>query len=239
MAARCSFFWLLLALLLLPAGPALASWSIVAIDTASGEVGSAGASCTNAVGGIVALVPGTGVIVAQAASNPVARQKGAELLRQGHSPKEIVATISDIWFDGSAARQQYGVVSLAHAGGAAGFTGGETANAHTDLQAYGVSVQGNTMAEPDFAKAMLAAYQEAHRNPKFRLADRLLAALEAGAKAGGGDRRCGRRQTALSAYLVVAEPGDLAEAPSLHIVIPGQLLGENNAVELLRWKYGK
>ncbi|MAG96052.1 MAG: DUF1028 domain-containing protein [Alphaproteobacteria bacterium] len=239
MAARCSFCWLLVALLLLPSAPALATWSIVAVDTASGEVGSAGASCTNSVGGIVGIVPGKGVIVAQAASNPVARRKGVELLRQGHSPKEIVATISDIWFDGSAARQQYGVVSLAHAGQPAGFTGGETAEAHADLQAYGVSVQGNIMADANFAKIMLAAYRKAHRNPAFSLADRLLAALEAGAKAGGGDRRCGRRQTALSAYLVVAQPGDFAEAPSLHIVIPGQLLGENNAVELLRFRYGK
>jgi len=239
MAARCSFCWLLVALLLLAARPALATWSIVAIDTASGEVGSAGASCTNSVGGIVAIVPGKGVIVAQAASNALARKKGVELLQQGHSPKEIVAQISDVWFDANRAQQQYGVVALAQAGRAAGFTGGETPDAHADLQAYGVSVQGNTMAEANFAKAMLAAYRQAHRNPKFRLADRLLAALEAGAKAGGGDKRCGRRQTATSAYLVVAKPGDSVIAPSLRLIVPGQLRGEANAVELLRWKYGK
>jgi uncharacterized Ntn-hydrolase superfamily protein len=239
MAARCSFCWLLAALLLLAARPALATWSIVAVDTASGEVGSACASCTATVGGIVAIVSGKGVIVAQAASNPKAREKAVELLRQGYSPREIVAQISDVWFDANRAQQQYGVVSLAQAGRAAGFTGGETPDAHADLQAYGVSVQGNTMAEANFAKAMLAAYRQAHRNPAFRLADRLLAALETGARAGGGDKRCGRRQTALSAYLVVVKPGDTPDAPSLSLIVPDQLRGEANAVELLRWKYGK
>ncbi len=239
MAMRRSFCWLLVAFLLLLARPALTTWSIVAIDTASGEVGSAGASCTASVGGIVAIVPGKGVVVAQAASNTKARQRAVAMLRQGYAPKEIVAQISDVWFDASRAQQQCGVVALARAGAPAGFTGGETANAHADLQAYGVSVQGNSMADSNFAQVMLAAYRQAHRNPAFRLADRLLAALEAGAKAGGGDKRCGRRQTATSAYLVVAKPGDAPNAPSLSLIIPGQLRGEANAVELLRWKYGK
>jgi len=80
--------------------------------------------------------------------------------------------------------------------------------------------------------ATLQAFLE---HPARPLAERLLAALEAGA-ASGGDRRCGR-QTARSAYLVVARPGDSASSPTVRIVVPGQSEGGPNPVHLLRQRY--
>ena len=50
-----------------------------------------------------------------------------------------------------------------------------------------------------------------------RLADRLMRALEAGARA-GGDRRCSRELSALSAFIAVALPGNSADAPQLRLV---------------------
>jgi uncharacterized Ntn-hydrolase superfamily protein len=51
------------------------------------------------------------------------------------------------------------------------------------------------------------------------LADRLVAALLAGAEA-GGDKRCVPELAALSAFVVVAAPDDPPEAPSLRLVVP-------------------
>ena len=43
--------------------PVLATWSIVAVDETTQDVGSAGASCTGFIAGIVELAPEHGVIV--------------------------------------------------------------------------------------------------------------------------------------------------------------------------------
>ncbi|MGI8671529.1 MAG: DUF1028 domain-containing protein [Luteitalea sp.] len=212
---------------------ASATWSIVAVDPTTGEVGSAGASCTSYVAGIVGVVPGKGVIVAQAMSNPLARRLGIELLRQGKSPTAVVSAITSPVFDDSFAEQQYGVAALAFAGAPAAFTGADTHGWHGHLLAPGVAVQGNILTGPEVVSATLDAFR---KDPARPLAERLLAALEAGG-ASGGDRRCGS-QTARSAYLVVARPGDSASAPAVRIVVPGQGEGGPNPVHLLRQRYG-
>src|SRR5262249_6668799 len=71
-----------------------------------------------------------------------------------------------------------------------------------------------------------------------RLADRLLAGLEAGA-AQGGDVRCSAEQTALSAFLMVACPCDAATQPSLHLVTEDQVNRGANPVTLLRSQYNE
>jgi uncharacterized Ntn-hydrolase superfamily protein len=69
------------------------------------------------------------------------------------------------------------------------------------------------------------------------LADRLLAALEAGA-ARGGDNPCGM-QKARSAFIIVARPTDDISLPYLRINIPGQEAGGANPIKLLRQKYNE
>ena len=54
-------------------GSAWATWSIVAVDPETGEVGSAGASYTPSVWPILGLSGGNGAVVAQAAGNEKAR----------------------------------------------------------------------------------------------------------------------------------------------------------------------
>lgn len=217
------------ALLLTLASPAFATWSIVAVDPRTREVGSAGASCTPYVAGIVALVPGHGAIVAQAMSNAVARRRGAELLARGGGPSAVVAAISHPSFDETFQEQQYGVASLDFYDRPAAFTGMKTHAAAGQLLAPGVAVVGNILTGPDVLAATMDAFQ---RDPGRPLAERLLRALEAGA-AKGGDRRCGA-QTAQSAYLVVARPDDVARRPTVRLVIPGQRNGGPNPVHLLR-----
>lgn len=217
------------ALVMLMARTADATWSIVAVDPQTREVGSAGASCTPYVAGIVALAPGRGAIVAQAMSNGAARRRGVRLLADGGSPSAIVGAISHPSFDDTYQEQQYGVVSLAFADRPAAFTGVRTHAVAGHLLAPGVSVQGNILTGHDVLTATLEAFERSAGHP---LAERLLLALEAGA-ARGGDRRCGA-QTAHSAYLVVARPDDSARHPGIRHIVPGQGEGGPNPVHLLR-----
>jgi uncharacterized Ntn-hydrolase superfamily protein len=217
------------ALIVCLVAPVQATWSIVAVDSRTREVGSAGASCTPYVAGIVALAPGRGVIVAQAMSNSQARRRGVELVARGGSPSAVVAAITHPSFDDAFAQQQYGVAALGFFDRPAAFTGSGTHAWAGHLLAPGVAVQGNTLTRADVLTATMAAFQ---RDPWRPLAERLLAALEAGA-ARGGDRRCGA-QTARSAYLLVARPGDSADQPTVRFLVRGQREGGANPVTLLR-----
>ena len=212
-----------------------ATWSIVAVDPRTGEVGGAVATCTPWASKVVGVVPGKGVIVTQAASNREARVRGEVLIEQGATAKQVIAAISSASFDPSHAHQQHGVAVLSSGGSSDGYTGAATAPFTGDVQAESVSVQGNILAGPDVLTAALDAFLKTSRLSSSSLADRLLVALEAGS-AKGGDRRCGK-QTATSAYLVVAGPEDLPNAPSLRIVAPLQYMGGKNAVEELRQEY--
>ena len=209
--------------------PAAATWSIVAVDARTREVGSAGASCTPYVAGIVALAPGRGALVAQAMSNAAARRRGLQLLADGGSPSAIVAAISHPTFDDTYEEQQYGVAALDFFDRPAAFTGARTHAEAGHLLAPGVSVQGNILMGRDVLTATMDAFERSVGRP---LAERLLLALEAGAQR-GGDRRCGT-QTAQSAYLVVAAPDDPPRRPRIRHIIPGQDQGGRNPVHLLR-----
>ncbi len=224
-------------LALLDPSPVRATWSIVAVDEATGQVGGASATCTPWASAILGPVPGKGIIVTQAASNKAARHRGELLLQQKKSPEEIIAAITDPAFDPTHANQQHGIAALGFDRNAAGYTGGNTVSYNGDLQGDGVSVQGNILAGEEVLTAALAAFQAAARDPALALSDRLLRALEAGAAA-GGDRRCGR-QTAISAYLIVVGPKDTLEAPMLRISVPMQYYGGANPVDLLREEYDR
>jgi uncharacterized Ntn-hydrolase superfamily protein len=213
----------------LVAAPADATWSIVAVDPRTREVGSAGASCTPYVAGIVALAPDRGAIVAQAMSSARARRRGAQLLAEGASPRAIVAAISDPAFEDTYQEQQYGVAALGFVEQPAAFTGAQTAAEAGHLVGSGVSVQGNILTARTVLTATMDAFARSAGRP---LAERLLLALEAGA-AQGGDRRCGA-QTAQSAYLVVARSGDPPQRPSIRYIVPGQGDSGRNPVSLLR-----
>jgi uncharacterized Ntn-hydrolase superfamily protein len=217
------------ALVLTLASSAQATWSIVAVDPRTREVGSAGASCTPSVAGIVALVPGHGAIVAQAMSNAMARRRGAALLARGGGPSAVIAAISHPSFDESYRDQQYGVASLDFYDRPAAFTGAKTHASAGQLLAPGVAVLGNTLTGQDVLTATMDAFQRLSDRP---LAERLMGALAAGGEK-GGDRRCGA-QTAQSAYLVVARPDDPTRRPAVRHIIPAQREGGPNPVHLLR-----
>ncbi|HEX8150668.1 MAG TPA: DUF1028 domain-containing protein [Pyrinomonadaceae bacterium] len=224
------------ALLLSRPGVATATWSITAVDPRTKQVGIAGASCTDFVYGIAGVAPGKGVIAAQAMSNMEAKQLGMKLLSEGASPREVLAAITDPAFDSDFAVQQYGIVALGFEDSPATYTGADTPGRKEDLRGYGVSVQGNILTDERVLRNALAAFRKAAKDSKTSLADRLLAALEAGTEGGGGDRRCGE-QRARSAFVVVESPTPAGRTPYLLINITGQEAGGANPIKLLRRKY--
>src|SRR5689334_24251896 len=70
------------------------TWSIIAIDSASGQIGIAVATKFFAVGARVPhIAAGVGGIATQALVNPYYGIDGVAMLRQGKSPKEILSTL--------------------------------------------------------------------------------------------------------------------------------------------------
>jgi uncharacterized Ntn-hydrolase superfamily protein len=215
---------LLAALALLAPAPASATWSIVAVDPVTREVGIAGASCIPLAQMIAGLAPGRGAIAAQAMANFAGRDRGSELLAGGASPRQAIAALATPAFDSVAGidttrLRQYGVAALGFESEPVAFTGSWTIAWQGSAQGSGVTVQGNLLAGPAVVADALAAFVAEDAGAAATLADRLLRALEAGAAA-GGDARCLPEQAALSAFLFVAQPGDLPESPSLRLVFP-------------------
>jgi uncharacterized Ntn-hydrolase superfamily protein len=215
-----------------------ATWSITAVDPKTKQVGIAGACCTDFVYGIAGVAPGRGVIAAQAMSNMGAKRLGMKMLLEGASPQEVLAAITDPAFDPDFSAQQYGVVALGFEDRPATYTGAGTPGWRGDLRGHGVSVQGNILTDEGVVRNALEAFQRAAKDARLSLADRLMAALEAGTEGGGGDRRCGG-QRARSAFVVVERATPDGKAPYLLINITGEEAGGNNPIKLLRRKYNE
>ncbi|HSG43320.1 MAG TPA: DUF1028 domain-containing protein [Anaerolineales bacterium] len=208
------------------------TWSIIAVDPVTREVGAAGATCEVFAVGLAGIAPNKGVIATQAWGNLEARRQGVDMLLQGASPTKVITTITNSDFDPDITIRQYGVVALGFETTPMAYTGVDTNNWAGDLQGFGVSVQGNELVNEKVVQASLQSFQQ---NAGASLADRLLDALEAG-MAEGGDSRCGE-QTALSAFLLVASQTDTPNHISFGIVIPEQEVGGANPIFLLRQKY--
>lgn len=212
-----------------------ATWSVVAVDPRTGEVGAAGASCYPGVDTIARVAPGKGVVVAQGLTSDEGRDYAAKMLQEGASADAVVDMITSNNVDKSFfARQfrQYGVASL-HEGEAsvASSTGMFTSGARGSREAAGVSVQGNILVTADVLDKTLSHFVNTPKSSGMAVA--LLNALEAGARE-GGDSRCPAEQSALSAFLIVAQPGDKADAPSIRLIVPNQPRGGANPVLMLR-----
>jgi uncharacterized Ntn-hydrolase superfamily protein len=220
---------------LIESAPALGTYSIVASDGATRQVGGAGTSCVSGsdVYVIYGSVPGVAAVHAQAQFSQAGRDRALQLLDQGQAPAQVVAAITAPNFDGNAASRQYGVIDVS--GQSAGFTGASTLAFAGDVQgkvgAFNYSIQGNILTSGAVLTQAVAAFEE----PACDLAARLMAALEAGAANGEGDSRCtGDGIPSDSAFLQV----DLPDAPAGSFVslrVPTS--GDDNPLPLLRAQF--
>lgn len=178
-----------LALLVLFAAPAAATFSIVAYDAATGEVGVAVQSKVYGVGPRVAwTLGGVGAVATQAQSNETFGPNGLKLLAVGLSAEETLKQL--LAHDEGRDMRQVAVIDLN--GGIAAWTGSGCSDWAGDRQGADYSCQGNILAGQAVVDDMAAAFEAAAGG---ELAHRLIAALEAG-QAAGGDKR-GRQSAAV------------------------------------------
>jgi uncharacterized Ntn-hydrolase superfamily protein len=168
--------------------PTVATFSIVAVDRETGELGVAVQSRVPAVGAVVPVArAGVGAIATQAMANTGYGPAALARLRAGQEPGRVVRELTAA--DPQAAHRQLAVIDAA--GRVSQFTGDRCLDWAGGRSGTGYAVQGNILAGPEVIEAMAGAFEKS-TGP---LADRLLAALAAGQDA-GGDRR-GRQSAAL------------------------------------------
>lgn len=164
------------------------TFSIVARDPLTGDLGVAVASKFLAAGSVVSHArAGVGGIATQALANYSYGPDGLQLLAEGLTAAEVVDQLTAA--DDGRDHRQLGVVDAA--GGAATYTGKACIDWAGGRTADGVAVQGNILAGPSVVDAMLDAYLA----PGLPFPERLVAALKA-ADEQGGDRR-GRQSAAV------------------------------------------
>jgi uncharacterized Ntn-hydrolase superfamily protein len=168
------------------------TWSIIAKDQATGEIGIAVATKFFAVGARVPhIAPAIGGIATQALVNPYYGIDGLKLLREGRAPQEIVDVL--VAADAGHASRQ---VHIMDAGGRiAAYTGKDCVDWCGHLKGEGFSIAGNMLAGAQVLDDTAKAYRT---NADMPFARRLITAMQAGELA-GGDKR-GRQSAALLIY---------------------------------------
>lgn len=173
------------------------TYSIVARDPATGELGVAVQSHWFSVGAVVAWArPGVGAVATQSVAEVAHGPNTLAQLELGLSAEAAVAAV--LAEDELARFRQLGAVDAS--GAVAAHTGSGCIPYAGDVQGDGFSCQANMMAGDTVPVAMATAYR-AHGGD---LAERLLAALD-GAEAAGGDVR-GRQSAALVVVPANGEP---------------------------------
>jgi uncharacterized Ntn-hydrolase superfamily protein len=164
------------------------TFSIVARDPASGRMGVAVQSHWFSVGSVVTWAQaGVGAVATQAMVEVSHGPLGLDLMRGGRSAPEALRALlaAD---EGRALRQ---VALVDSQGRVAAHTGERCIADAGHVMGEAFSVQANMMATPDVWPAMADAYSRSAGD----LAERMLAALEAGQDAGGDVR--GRQSAAI------------------------------------------
>lgn len=186
------------------AGPVRATFSITAVDPATGQVGSAGASCISGAIILSDVHPGVGAVHTQAYWNNQNQQYARTLMNLGYPPQAIIDSLVAHDAQGNPTIRQYGIVDLEGGGRSAGFTGSNCTDYKGHILGPTYAIQGNILLGPEILEGM----EDAFLTTPGTLADRLMAALQA-AKVPGADTRCaGYGKSSISAFLRVARPSD-------------------------------
>jgi uncharacterized Ntn-hydrolase superfamily protein len=164
------------------------TYSIVARDVLTGEMGVATQSQAFAVGSSVPFaLPGHGVIATQSMAEPMYGSVGLDLLRGGFTAQEVLTALSSV--DPQPQRRQVAVLGVT--GDLAAYTGDSCVDEAGHLLGDNCVALANMAASTAVWESMVERF-EASAGP---LAQRLLSSLQAGEEAGGDFR--GRRSAAI------------------------------------------
>ena len=194
------------------------TFSIVAMDPITGEVGSAGASCVDLDANnlptddfLGELFPGLGAINTQAYYIPANQANARARMNEGYTPSEIIEWLINNDVQNQPQFRQYGIVGKVGENiETAAYTGVATDDYKNDITGPNYSIQGNILLGEEVLNGMEAGFL----NTEGDLACKLMGALQ-GANIVGADFRCTNNGTSsLFAFVKVAQPSDIFGDPS-------------------------
>jgi uncharacterized Ntn-hydrolase superfamily protein len=208
------------------------TFSIVAMDPITGEVGSAGASCVDLDANnlptddfLGELFPGLGAINTQAYYIPANQANARARMNEGYTPSEIIEWLINNDVQNQPQFRQYGIVGKVGENiETAAYTGIATDDYKNDITGPNYSIQGNILLGEEVLNGMEAGFL----NTEGDLACKLMGALQ-GANIVGADFRCTNNGTSsLFAFVKVAQPSDTFGDPSFLLSVR---TGSNDQIE--------
>ncbi len=215
------------------------TFSIVAVNSSTGEVASAGASCISGSIIISDIHPGIGVIHTQALWNPINQDSASSLMEQGYSPESILNWLIENDAENNPSVRQYGIIDLLDGVRSAGYTGEDCYNYKNHITGPNYAIQGNILLGQDILDTMEFSFL----NQYGTLDEKILASLMA-ANITGADTRCQTYGTpAISAFIRIASSENSIDSLYLDINVNSVPLTINPLDSLFslywEWKQSK
>lgn len=180
--------------------PQYSTFSLCAIDPATGQSGAAVTTRVPFVGRAVPHVrAGVGAVCTQASTVVEYGPRGLDLMANGVEPQAALQQL--LANDAQRESRQVGLIDMK--GRAAAHTGKNNGNWAGSRQGKNYTVQANIMVGPEVVDAVAASF-EATEGTGMSLAERMILAMDAGQQK-GGDRRWGNLQ---SAAIKIADPNN-------------------------------
>ena len=211
------------------------TFSIVAVDTLTGQIGSAGASCIQGSIVISDIHPGLGAIHTQSNWNASNLDSASSLMEQGYAPQDIIDWLVENDAQNDPTIRQYGIVDLLEGGRSAAFTGENCSDFKGHKIGDTYAIQGNIL----LGQSILDDMEEAFLTQYGTFEEKLMASLMA-ANVVGADTRCTPYGTpSISAFIRVSDPNDYADHLYMDINVDNAPLTLNplDSLHVLYWDW--
>ena len=211
------------------------TFSIVAVDTITGQVGSAGASCIQGSIIISDIHPGVGAIHTQSYWNATNQDSASSLMDQGYAPQDIIDWLVANDAQNDPTIRQYGIIDLIEGGRSAGYTGENCSDFKGHKLGSNYAIQGNILLGQSILDDMEAAFLTQYGTFEEKLMASLMAANVTGA-----DTRCTPYGTpAISAFIRVADPDNSEDSLYMDINVNNAPLTLNplDSLNVLYWDW--
>jgi uncharacterized Ntn-hydrolase superfamily protein len=219
------------------------TFSIVAIDTITGEIGSAGATCGDSIiwpgtpGAYIIsdIIPGVGAIHTQSYWLEANQQNANREMKAGKGPKKLMEWLEQNDAQNNPGLRQYGAVGwVNNKPQAAAYTGANCMDYKNHIVGRNYAIQGNIL----LGQMVLDSMEARFLRTEGSLATKLMAAMQ-GANIVGADSRCTPENTSsLSAFIRVAKPDDEYNKLYLDINVAGTGKSEE-PIDVLQTRFNK